>query len=184
MDSPGDKHSSTEDAQSHFLRLFLSSERELFRYIAALVPNIADAEEIIQQTAVALWSKFDQYDPHQPFTPWACRFAINVVKQWAARRQKWRSLLDQGLAEQLASRREELRPQFESRMKHLDACLEKLPPEQRGIVQSYYFQRQTVETIAADAKRSVDAIYKTLQRVRAMLRDCIERASQTGESFT
>ena len=49
-------------AQQRFLFLFLRSEREIFRYVAALVPNVTDAEDIVQQTAVALWEKFDAYD--------------------------------------------------------------------------------------------------------------------------
>ena len=64
-------------AQQQFLSLFLRSEREIFRYVAALVPNVTDAEDIVQQTAIALWEKFGSYDPAQPFTPWACRFALN-----------------------------------------------------------------------------------------------------------
>src|SRR5574339_85077 len=102
-------------AQQRFLSLFLRSEREIFRYVAALVPNIADAEDIVQQTALALWEKFDAYDPNQPFTPWACRFALNKAKQWMERRQRWQALLEGGLAEELALRREELRPEFENR---------------------------------------------------------------------
>ncbi len=39
-------------AQQRFLSLFLRSEREIFRYVAALVPNVADAEDIVQQTAL------------------------------------------------------------------------------------------------------------------------------------
>src|SRR6266545_8263431 len=73
-------------AQQQFLSLFLRSEREVFRYVAALVPNITDAEDIVQQTAIALWEKFDAYDPAQPFTPWACRFALNKTKQWLIRK--------------------------------------------------------------------------------------------------
>ena len=172
-----------DESQAQFLRLFLPSERELFRYIAALVPNVGDAEEIVQQTALELWRKFDQYDPRQPFTPWACRFAINIVKQWVARRQRWKSLLEHGLAEELANRRDQLRPQFENRLSHLDQCLEKLPSEQRGIVEAYYFRRQSIDAIAAETRRSVESVYKTLQRIRLMLRQCIEQAEQTGESF-
>jgi RNA polymerase sigma-70 factor, ECF subfamily len=48
-----------------------------FPLCVALVPNVADAEDIVQQAAIALWEKFDAYDPAQPFTPWACRFALN-----------------------------------------------------------------------------------------------------------
>ena len=47
--------------QQRFLSLFLRSEREIFRYVAALVPNVADAEDIVQQTAIALWEKFDAF---------------------------------------------------------------------------------------------------------------------------
>ena len=56
-------------AQQRFLSLFLRSEREIYRYVAALIPNMADAEDIVQQTAIALWEKFDSYDSTQPFTP-------------------------------------------------------------------------------------------------------------------
>jgi len=152
-------------------------------HIAALVPNVGDAEEIVQQTAVELWKKFDQYDAQQPFTPWACRFALNIVKQWVASRQRWQALLERDLAEELVNRREQLRPQFDNRLSHLDQCLEKLPPEQRGIVEAYYFLRQSIDAIAAETQRSVESVYKTLQRIRLLLRQCIEQAEQTGESF-
>jgi DNA-directed RNA polymerase specialized sigma24 family protein len=69
-----------------FMRLLLANEREIMRYVCALVPSPNDAEEIVQQTAILLWEKFDQYDQSRPFTPWACRFALNVSKQWMARR--------------------------------------------------------------------------------------------------
>jgi RNA polymerase sigma-70 factor (ECF subfamily) len=183
MMTVGNDQPSNDDSHAQFLRLFLSSERELFRYVAALVPSLGDAEEIVQQTAVELWKRFDQYDAQQPFTPWACRFAINIVKQWVRSRERWQSLLDRGLAEELANRREQLRPQFENRLSHLDQCLEKLPSEQRGIVEAYYFRRQSIDVIAAETRRSVESVYKTLQRIRLMLRQCIERAEQKGESF-
>src|SRR4030095_9492144 len=89
-------------AQQRFLSLFLRSEREIFRYVAVLVPNVADAEDIVQKTALALWEKCDAYDPSQPFTPWACRFALNKTKQWLERRQRWLALLEGGPAEELA----------------------------------------------------------------------------------
>lgn len=183
MSADRDDRRPGDETQARFLRLFLAAEREVFRSVATLVPSIPDAEEIVQQTAVALWSKFEQYDATRPFTPWACRFAVNISHQWVARRQRWKSLLDRGLAEELTRRREELRPQFENRLRHLDGCLEKLAPEQRAIVEAYYFRRKDVMVIAEESRRSVDAVYKLLQRIRSTLRHCIEGASQTGDAF-
>jgi len=165
-------------AQQRFLSLFLRSEREIFRYVAALVPNVADTEDIVQQTALVLWEKFDAYDPAQPFTPWACRFALNKTRQWLERRQRWQALLAGGLAEELALRREELRPQFDLRLGHLEKCLGKLPVEQLSLVEGYYCRRDGIEKLATNCGRTVAATYKMLQRVRQALQACIENAAK------
>jgi RNA polymerase sigma-70 factor (ECF subfamily) len=168
----------TTVAQQQFLSLFLRSEREIFRYVAALVPNVTDAEDIVQQTAMALWEKFDSYDPTQPFTPWACRFALNKTRQWIERRQRWQALLAGGLAEELAQRRDELRPELEIRLKHLEGCLSKLPEKQRLLVEGYYYRRDEIEALAEHSGRTVAATYKMLQRVRHILQTCVEKASK------
>lgn len=163
-------------AQQRFLSLFLRSEREIFRYVAALVPNVTDAEDIVQQTAIALWEKFDAYDPSQPFTPWACRFALNKARQWLERRQRWQVLLQGGLADELAQRREEMRSHLDVRLKHLEGCLGKLPEEQRLLVEGYYYQRSGIEKVAGSSGRTVTAAYKALQRIRQTLQVCVENA--------
>ena len=167
-------------AQQRFLSLFLRSEREVFRYVATLVPNVTDAEDIVQQTALALWEKFDAYDPARPFTPWACRFALNKARQWMERRQRWQALLDHGLAEELAQRRQELQPEFELRLKHLEGCLGKLPQAQRSLVEGYYYERVGIEALAERSGRSAAATYKMLQRIRQALQTCVESQAKPG----
>jgi RNA polymerase sigma-70 factor (ECF subfamily) len=166
------------EAQQRFLSLFLRSEREIFRCVAALVPNVADAEDIVQQTALALWEKFHAYDPGQPFTPWACGFALNKTRQWLERRQRWQALLAGGLAEELARRRDELRPEMDARLRHLESCLRKLPEEQLTLIEGYYYRRDEIEHLATISGRTVAATYKLLQRVRLALQTCIENASK------
>ncbi len=179
MSADSSRQSGTSSAaQQRFLSLFLRSEREIYRYVAALVPNVLDAEDIVQQTAISLWEKFDAYDPAQPFTPWACRFALNKVRQWIERRQRWQALLEGGLAEELAQRREELRPELEIRLRHLEGCLKKLPEDQRSLVEGHYYRRDPIETLAGASNRSVAATYKALQRVRQTLQGCMESAAQ------
>jgi RNA polymerase sigma-70 factor (ECF subfamily) len=164
------------DDHARFMRLFLSSEKEIFRYVAALAPKIADAQDIVQQTAVALWRKFDRYDPAQPFTPWACRFALLEARQYLRGDQRWGALLDDALVEDLTSRREALGDEMERRFAHLNECLRKLPADQRETVESYYYRRTPVEELAAATGRSVEALYKALQRSRLALLNCVTRA--------
>ena len=78
-----------------FVRLFVEGQREILRYILRLVPDIDDAHEILQETAVDLWRKFDRYDPAFAFAPWACGFAFRRVlkhREQQARRAKYLSI--------------------------------------------------------------------------------------------
>lgn len=164
------------DAHARFMRLFLGSEKEIFRYVAVIVPRVADAQDVVQQTAVALWKKFDQYDPRQPFTPWACRFALLEARQFLRKDQRWGSVFDDGLVDLLVERRASLGDEMDRRFAHLADCLRKLAPEQRQTVERYYYERKPVEELAARGGRSVEAIYKALQRIRQALGDCVTRA--------
>jgi RNA polymerase sigma-70 factor (ECF subfamily) len=178
MNTGSNHKNKNTSAQEDFLRVFLANEYEIFRYVAALVPPMADAQEIVQQTAVILWEKFDQYDATRPFAPWACRFALNIARQWMTRRQRWKALLNGGLAEELTLRRSQLRPEFDARLEYLDSCLHKLPENQRFLIDSYYFKKSGVETVANRSSQTVDAVYKALQRIRRQLRECVERSLQ------
>jgi RNA polymerase sigma-70 factor (ECF subfamily) len=171
-------------AQQRFLSLFLRSEREIFRYVAAMVPCLAEVDDIVQQTAITLWEKFDSYDPELPFTPWACRFARNKTMQWIERRQRWKTLLDNGLAEDLEQRRNELRPEWEHCLRRLENCLADLPGGHRTLVEGYYFRRDKMDTLAREAGRSVEATYKMLQRIRQSLQACIERNADPNNVTT
>lgn len=162
--------------QEQFMRLFLQAERELTRYVMAIVPNVNDARDVVQETAMSLWRAIAKYDPAKPFVPWACRFALNEARmhlRTEARRRK-RFLQDDVVA-LLEERRQDLAPQLDARRQHLRDCLDRLPDDHRGIVRGYYFDDESVDVIAARLGRSVDAIYKSLQRIRQVLQECIER---------
>jgi RNA polymerase sigma-70 factor (ECF subfamily) len=169
------------DPHARFLALFLRGEKEIFRYVAALIPNVADAQDVVQQTALALWRKFDLYDSAQPFTPWACRFALLEAQEFLRKQQRWRAFVEGGLAEELARRRQELDPEFGRRFHHLEECVRKLPGYQRDLIEGYYYRRAAVDELAAVVGRSVEAVYKSLQRIRRTLLECVTQAMQAEE---
>ncbi len=167
----------SDNGHREFLRLFLANEREVLRYVLAIVPSLADAQDIVQQTAAALWEKFGLYDRSRPFAPWACRFARIETLRWLKTQKRWRCLLAEGLAEELATRHEARTPEDEARFLRLERCLGKLPDGHRELVAGYYYRRETVELLARARGRTVEAVYKTLQRARQALLDCIRRES-------
>jgi DNA-directed RNA polymerase specialized sigma24 family protein len=57
-----------------------------------------------------------------------------------------------------------------------------MPHNSREIIEGYYFAERSVEALASTHGRSVDAIYKTLQRLRAGLLDCIHQKLNPARS--
>ena len=163
------------DSHEEFMRRFLECQRGLLRYVMCFVPNAHDARDIVQNTAIALWKKHDQYDPAEPFMPWACRFALNEAKLFMRTDQRWKHFLDEDTVNLLAGRRRELADELDERRIHLRECLRKMPETQRSVVEAYYFNDVTVGDLAESSRRSVDVIYKSLQRIRASLMECVRR---------
>ncbi len=158
-----------------FMKLFLENQRGLLRYVMCLVPNVYDARDIVQNTSIALWRKIDQYDYEQPFMPWACQFALIETREFLRTQVRWRRFLDDDVVQTLLSRRMEMSEELDERRIHLRECLRKLPETQRTVVEDYYFDDRPIEQLAEAVNKSVDAIYKSLQRIRTALMECIQR---------
>lgn len=167
-------------SHEQFMRLFLGAERELLRYVMALVPNVADARDVVQETAVALWRAIGKYDPSRPFVPWACRFALNEARLHLRRESRRRRLLEEDVAALLEERRVELAGALDIRREHLRECLGRLPDEQHRLVRGYYFDEESIPAMGTRLGRGPEAIYKALQRVRQALHACIERKLQAA----
>ena len=167
--------------QEQFMRLFLGAERELLRYVMALVPNVSDARDVVQETAVALWRAIGKYDPAKPFVPWACRFALNEARLHLRTESRRRRLLEEDVAAMLEERRVEIASPLDARREHLRECLGRLPEDQRRLVRGYYFDEVSVDALATSLGRGAEAVYKALQRIRQALQQCIERKLQTEQ---
>ncbi len=164
----------------HFMRHFLECQRELLRYVMCFVPNAHDARDIVQNTAVALWKKHADYDSSEPFLPWACRFALNETRMLLRTNQRWKHFLDDETISILTGRRQELTEDLDERRIYLRDCLNALPEKHKVIVEGYYFNDLAVETLANSSGRNIDAIYKSLQRIRSILLECVQRRQQSA----
>jgi len=160
-----------------FVRLFMDSQDAVYAYILSLVPQASDAQDVLQETAVALWSKKDEYNAEEPFVPWAIRFAYFQVLSFRAshRRQTSRVLFSDEVVSALADEHDRHRPVIESRREALAECMEKMAPAGRQLLRQRYEGEGTMKEIAARASMKVGTLYKRLERLRQQLLDCINR---------
>ena len=166
-----------------FLRQFMAEQRTMLRFILRYVPAVNDARDVLQETLVTLWAKRAEFDATREFLPWACGIARFKVREFWRAQPRWEAFAQDDLMALIDARREVLEPEISARGEKLRECLAKLPAEQRDTLHRYYAEEEAVETLALREGRSVEAIYKTLQRVRRTLLDCIERGLRAEGSL-
>lgn len=65
--------------QRLFLRLFSQHQRRLYAYIFTLIPNRADADDLLQEVSITLWERFDTSEPGKDYMSCAMRVAFLKV---------------------------------------------------------------------------------------------------------
>ena len=166
--------SDQNDAHERFTRLLLESEPVMLRSILVTVPHRADAREILQETAVALWRQFETYDPERPFLNWAMGFARIETRRFLAKETRRAQLSEKPMA--VLEQEMQGSHEFDSALeKHLVTCLGKLNDKTRRLIQGYYHDGHSPEVLSEREGRTVEAIYKAIQRARRDLQACIER---------
>lgn len=164
--------------KQEFLRHFLSSESSLRGYILTHVRDFGVAEDLLQQTALVLWQKFDQYDPGRPFLAWALGVARLEILN-AARRRPGRSLVESDLDGLVVGEYLRLESELPLRRQLLRSCLQHLPASMTEAVRLRYEEGSPLDQIAARLGKSLAAIKVTLHRARLSLQDCVRMKAST-----
>ena len=164
-----------------FLRLFMEHEESLRVFVRSLLFSHDEEREVMQEVAVVLWRKFDAGMDSQAFCRWA--FGVARMEALAFRRDRARDRHTFGneVFELLGQMVLEQSDALEAERRALGTCLQKLPEEQRQLVQSAYAPGVKIENLAAQLGRTAMALYKTLHRIRLTLMDCTRRVLASEE---
>jgi RNA polymerase sigma-70 factor, ECF subfamily len=163
-------------SQGEFHRLFVQNQRRIFGHILTLLPRLADAEEVFRQSCVVILSKADQFLPGTDFVRWACQIAQYEVYNYRRRKSSERLRFDHALLEKIAARRLEKADRLEAEATALRGCVEKLSASDRRTIEERYRRKITLQALAVESGRSVNTVYKAVQRIRRALRQCVENA--------
>lgn len=169
----GESHGDVET----FLRLFGAHRQRLFRFIVALLPSLHDAEDVLQETNVVLWRKFNEYQSGTNFLAWATQIArFEVLKHRRSHARTGKFLpLDHEVMDQLA---EDVRRNGERLDGISDAfhrCVQRLSAADQELLRLCYSTGSTAKAVAAELGRPANSVYKSLGRIRQALLGCVKR---------
>ena len=166
-----------------FVQLFAKHQCALNSFVSSLVPTRADAEDVLQETSLALWKKWTDYDVTRDFFRWACGIAhIEVVRhrRKAATDRLW---FNEDLIEVLSFEMIENSELLDLRRDALESCIKKLPGTDQSVLELRYRSGMSVETVADSLDRTTRTIHRTLARIRRLLHQCITASIRKTQGF-
>jgi RNA polymerase sigma-70 factor (ECF subfamily) len=168
-----------QQASEQLARLWTESQPVVAAYILSIVPNFHQAEDVLQQVAVALVGEFERFDASRPFLPWALGIARNMALK--SRRnvvRRWKHELSEALIVQIESAFQEQDDALLAMRQWLRYCLRKQPKKVLELLQWRYAHDLKPSEVAPRMGLTSGAVRAMLHRSREALRKCIRRNAQ------
>jgi len=175
-----------------FSRILTALRPAMLGFLLARIGcDLAMAEDCFQEVAVVLWKKHDPAWGDEEFRRFAFRCAVLESRAFRRKNQRLTKRMVslapeilENLSQQIAEEATADAAVSERRAEALRLCMDGLDAPQRELLDARYKMSDSARSIANLAKRrgkSVDTLYKRLERLRTALHRCIlKRLSQSA----
>ena len=170
-----DSCNSAHDHTLHVQQLFVRHQQAILGYVLSIEPNIADAEEIVQEVFLVVSRKARSWTAGTNFFAWACSVARFETLHFQRTRARRHARLDEDVLELLYPAEAVDESEWQQRVEDLRRCLDRLAPRAKELVWKRYHGAQMPEQIAAGIGWTVNAVRVALTRARGELRECMEK---------
>ena len=145
------------------------------RFVNSFLRDRAEAADVLQEIAVIIVEKFEQWDPERPFIGWALGIARRVVLVHLREKYRDRRVEFSDAIDQVASSFERLEPQAELMKDSLADCLGQVRGQSRQVLSLRYTDGLELKQIAGQLGMTASNVGVMLHRVRAALRKCVDQ---------
>ena len=161
--------------ESQFLSLFMAHERRIYNFILALAGNYSDADDLLQEVAMVMLDKFDEFEQGSNFLAWAIQIARYKIISFRRKQNRRSILFSEKAINNIIAQYQKILERDEERIMALQSCLLKLSEEDRKLISMRYESDTTTKQVALEMGRSLKGIYQSMARIHRLLQNCIRR---------
>ncbi|WDQ14596.1 sigma-70 family RNA polymerase sigma factor [Rhodopirellula sp. P2] len=174
-----------EQRYNEFVALLTRHDLSIRRFVRSLLPSRDGVEDVVQETALECWRKFDDFATQNSgqadeFARWACVIARYKTLSWQRDQGRDRLVFRDSVMEVLAASALPQLDRLEEERRAMEGCLAKLGESQRQLVLSVHSPGQSVSSIAKQTGQKARRLYYQLNVLRASLQQCVEKQLQQG----
>jgi RNA polymerase sigma-70 factor, ECF subfamily len=163
------------EGMERFTRHWVGAQSVVAGYLATLVPDFRDAQDLLQTVAVVALRKYSEFDQQRPFVRWVLGMARLELLKHQRNHARCPLIRAESLDGEIAGACEELSEEFERRKQFLADCLNQLDARAATLVRLRYEEAMKPAAVADRVGMGASAVRVALSRIRARLRDCIDR---------
>ncbi|MBN1675343.1 MAG: sigma-70 family RNA polymerase sigma factor [Kiritimatiellae bacterium] len=172
------------DTRSEVIRLAIEHRARIWGYLMGLTKDPYKAEDLLQNTYVVVYEKWDRYTLGTNFLAWVLTIARNQFLMSVDPKRHplvatEMDVLERVLSEAAAEERTDV---LAARREALSVCLGKLRSKDRRVMELRYAEGLSCMEIAKQVGASLNGLYSLLSRLRDLLRDCVERQLRVLET--
>ena len=163
-----------DDRKERFIRRLTENQYGLFAYLAALIGDVDEVNNVLQETNLVLWRRSADFAEGTDFRAWARKIAHIQVLAYLRDKKRDRLLFDEDLLGQVAERPAPAGDD-EARRAALRHCLSELPDNLRLLISQRYSEGRSIKDLTERLGKTENAVKVTLTRVRQKLMLCIKK---------
>lgn len=157
------------------VRAWVLAQPVVDAFISTAVRNHADAQDILQDVAVAVLESNSRPPADAEFMAWAIGIARHKIADHFRRQKRQQIIMQEQVLEGVADAFVAQAEVWTAEGHALELCLESVKGDARHLLDLRYREGHTPQEIARQMGRTSEAIRALLLRVRRALRECIER---------
>jgi RNA polymerase sigma-70 factor (ECF subfamily) len=169
-------------ADAEFLALLGRYDAQLVACVHMIVPQWHAAEEVLQETRLTLWRKFESFQRGSDFLAWARTIARYCARAHFRAGRLQPRLFGDELTDTLMTHVANTPDEENRRWTAFLECSRSLGAAARLLMQLAYVERKKISDVAKQLGRSVNGTHVALCRIRRRLAECMERRLQEAES--
>lgn len=158
-----------------FTLLWTKAQPVVASYIASLVRDFNDAEDVLHNVALALLRKRADYDPERPFENWAIGIAKRQVLLYFRQCRRDPHVFGEQFLDRFTESFRSLAGSATNLSLALDTCLKKVKGRGRKALLLRYADGLKSAAIGQNLGVSEGAVRKLLHRLRTGIRECVQR---------
>lgn len=156
-----------------YVSLLSSHYQQIYNYVLMLVASHNNADDIMQETSILMYEKFEMYEEGTDFLAWAKTIAKYKTLEFLKKQKKDKIVFSQDIVDLIEQDSHQQLQRHDELLEALRNCVSRLPCLDRRLLHVRYYENISVPALAVRLGCSFQKVYRDIGRINHLLIRCI-----------